>query len=223
MKKILMLAVAAVMATMSASAQYEPGKWSVDIKVGLGASWINNTEKLNLNGFELDKQVQPSVMFQAGTSYQLNKFLSLSAGLNFMMQGQAWKNLEVSNTKYQSNALELTYIQIPVMAHVYVFKGLSIDAGIQPGFLVNADMTCYIESKTAAGRKMTNYQRVDYMDDLKKFDLNVPLGISYEFNNHLVLGAQYNLGLSKVNKDEFSNKSMKNGAVLITLGYKIGL
>ena len=217
-----MLAVAAIMATMSASAQFEPGKWSIDINIGLGASWLNKSEEMILNGYELDKQVAPSALIGLGASYQVNQLLGLSAGVNWAVQGQGWDDLRLGDVKYNNNSLELTYVQIPVMAHVYFYKGWSVNAGIQPSFLVNADQTCNIKN-TSGERTVKTDTRIDYMDDMKKFDLSIPLGISYEFKGHFVLGAQYNLGLSTVNKKTLSNKDMKNGAILLTLGWRTSL
>lgn len=232
MKKIMMLAVAAVMATMSASAQYEPGKWSVDVQLGLGASWLNNAEKLvlqnvlvNSQSAIVDKQVAPSAFLGIGATYQVNKVLGLSAGVNYAIQGQGYENLKVPDmySKYSNNTLELTYVQIPILAHIYFYKGWSINAGLQPSFLVNADLTSFIERDYT--RKQTSNVRVDYMDDLQKFDLTIPLGISYEFKKHFVLGAQYNLGLLPVNKKGkvYEDHETKNGAFYLTFGYKVGI
>jgi len=232
MKKIMLLAVAALMATLSASAQHEPGKWSFDINIGLGASWLNNAEKavlqyvgMNSQNVILDKQSAPSAFLGLGVTYQANKIVGLSAGVNYAVQGQGYENLKVPDmyAKYSNNALELTYVQIPLMAHLYFYKGWSFNTGVQPGFLVNADMTSRVERDLT--RKQTDDIRVDYMDDLKKFDLTIPLGISYEFKGHFVLGAQYNLGLLPVNKkgNVYEDHETKNGAFYLTLGWKIGL
>lgn len=223
MKKIMLLAVATIMATMNASAQYEPGKWSIDVNTGLGASWLTNAEKYNLQGTSLDKQVAPNFKIGLGATYQIIERLGLSAGFYYSMQGQSWETLKLNDTKYENNTLELSYLQIPVMAHLYIVKGLSLNAGVQCGFLFNADLLCHIESKEN-GRDRTDDVRLDYMDDLEKFDLTIPLGISYEFNQHFVLGAQYNMGLTAVNKKgHVFGKEAKNGVFLLTFGYKHGL
>ena len=222
MKKVI-LVIAAIMATMTASAQHEPGKWSIDLNLNLGGSWLSNSQEYVLNGTSLDKQAAPAVGLGVGATYQVNDFLGLSAGVNYAMMGQAWENLKVGKVKYDNNSLELTYVQIPVMAHVYFYKGWAVNAGIQPGFLVNADLTCHIEDKSGS-HKVTDDRRIDAMDEMKKFDFTIPLGVSYEFKNHLVLGLQYNLGLTAVNeKNQLSSKDMKNGAILFNIAYKIGL
>jgi hypothetical protein len=59
---------------------------------------------------------------------------------------------------------------------------------------------------------------------MNSFDLSIPVGMSYEFNNNLVLDARYHIGLSDVNKDaDPGEKSVKNSVFLLTLGYKLKL
>ncbi len=52
----------------------------------------------------------------------------------------------------------------------------------------------------------------------KKFDLSIPVGLSYEISN-VVLDARYNWGLTKI----VSNSDSKNSVFQITLGYKFEL
>ncbi len=85
-------------------------------------------------------------------------------------------------------------------------------AGIQPGFLLS-----HKSKYTILGEKEENTST----DELKTFDLSIPLGLSYEFSD-FVIDARYNLGLTKVNKDnKLLDKDMKNSVIMLTLGYKI--
>ena len=54
---------------------------------------------------------------------------------------------------------------------------------------------------------------------ISKFDLSIPVGISYEYNN-IVLDARYNWGLIKVENygDPYYNRVFQ-----LTLGYKFEL
>ena len=53
---------------------------------------------------------------------------------------------------------------------------------------------------------------------------SIPIGVSYEFPNHIVVDARYNWGLTKINKEkDFGDKNMKNSVFLITCGYKFKL
>ena len=53
-------------------------------------------------------------------------------------------------------------------------------------------------------------------DNMKRIDVSVPVGISYEYRN-VLLDARYNLGLLKINKDEYS--TFKNKVFSFTVGY----
>ena len=219
-----MLAVAAIMTTLSASAQFEPEEWSLDLNVGLGASWMNNADKRVFDETTVNKQLMPSALINVGASYQVSKKLGLSASLSYCIQGQAWKKFTIDGVEYSNNTLELTYLQVPVMAHYYIYKGLAINAGVQVGFMMNADDTHHGESTTSKGRKQTDDIRVDYKKDLKTVDLTIPLGISYETSDHFVWALQYNLGLTDVDKKTVPfGKGLKNQAIYLTFGYKIGL
>ena len=56
------------------------------------------------------------------------------------------------------------------------------------------------------------------MDDVKGFDLAIPVGLSYQYQN-IVLDARYNWGVTKITDGADS----KNSVFQITLGYKFSL
>ena len=90
------------------------------------------------------------------------------------------------------------------------------------GFLTSADIKATInESGSSEGIKTKTEIDKSIKDDFNKFDLSIPVGISYEFNSHFVIDARYNIGITKVNKEsEPDVKDSRNGVVAITLGYK---
>ena len=51
-------------------------------------------------------------------------------------------------------------------------------------------------------------------------NLSIPLGLSYEFDD-FVIDARYNLGLTNVSDSE--GTKIKNGVIMLTVGYKIPL
>ena len=55
-------------------------------------------------------------------------------------------------------------------------------------------------------------------DGVKGFDLAIPVGVSYQYQN-IVLDARYNWGVTKV----FDDGDSKNSVFQITLGYKFSL
>ena len=100
---------------------------------------------------------------------------------------------------------------MPILANVYVTKGLAVKLGLQPGFNITSK---YNQKVTILGNV------VETTSDMKaqSVDFSIPVGLSYEFSN-VQLDARYNWGISKVLK----NKEDKNSVFQITLGYKFAL
>ena len=106
----------------------------------------------------------------------------VTAGLLFMMQGTKAKDNEV----LKDYSVTLTYLNVPIMANVYVLPGLALKAGVQPGFLLT--------SKAKASQNINGswQKREDTSKDgLNKVDFSIPMGISYEFSN-FIIDARYN-------------------------------
>ena len=99
-------------------------------------------------------------------------------------------------------------INIPILANVYVVKGLAVKVGIQPAFKVNEEMK--MNSELGSGSKE--------VDSAESFDFSIPVGLSYEFNN-VVLDARYNFGVTSV----ADGGDAKNSVFQFTLGYKFAL
>ena len=232
MKKLMMIA-AMMVATLSVSAQYEPGTWSIMPKIGINVASMTNAESLPITGAtNLDKQPLGGSLVGVEMEYQLTNMFSLSAGLHFSEQGQGWKDfkgtIDGQSMEIRDPKMDLEYFNIPILANIYLYKGLAIKAGVQFGFLTDANMKMTEESKVDLGdgtkRDMTIDTTLGMKDDCKTTDISIPIGISYEFKNHLILDARYNLGLNKINKESVQGeKDTKNSVFSLTIGYKIGL
>ena len=192
MKKLFLIA-SLMMLSVGAFAQYAPGTLSCQPKVGLNIANITDSEA----------DVRIGLVAGAEFEYQITDIFSLSAGALYSMQGCKDKESGVTNT------LQLDYINIPVLANVYVSKGLAVKLGLQPGFNVSSKV-----SAKSGGNSVS----LDASDGVKSFDLALPIGLSYQFNDFVIDG-RYNFGLSKV----FDGDSSKNSVFQITLGYKFAL
>jgi hypothetical protein len=208
MKKIMMIA-AMMVATISAKAQFEPGTFSLQPKAGFVLSSITGDGTKYKPGFTAGLEGQ----------YQINNWFGLSAGVHYAMAGYKYKDIDDAK-------VNAGYINIPVMAKFYVTKGLSLNAGVQLGFL------------TTAKEKYSN-GGIKYDTDIKelcnKTDFSIPLSIAYEFTNGLSFEARYNAGLTNFFKKDVINviedldgvrvrsEDNKNSAFMITVGYKFSL
>lgn len=194
MKKILFVA-ALMLSSVSTFAQHAVGSFNLQPKVGV--SIANLTEV---------KGSDPRVGLVAGVEgeYQASDIFSVSAGVLYSMQG-AKQEYSVLKQTFK-NTYKLDYINVPIMANVYVVKGLAVKLGVQPGFNVSNKI------------KVNNLDAVENPAKAQSVDVSIPVGLSYEYNN-FQLDARYNWGVSKA----FKLSDAKNSVFQITLGYKFDL
>ena len=234
MKKLFMIA-AMMVAAVSANAQFEPGTLSIQPKIGGNISWLSNTPNLPLGDvddreIELKKSPIVGALIGAEAEYQLTNMFSLAAGLNFAMQGSGWKDYDekIGDVKYEikDTKLNLYYINVPVVANVYLFKGFAVKAGGQVGFLVkaNRELSATVKDENNDWNMSTKYDE-SFTSECKKVDVAIPMGVSYQVPTiPIVIDARYNLGLTKVNKEsEEGYKDFKNNVIQLTVGYKFAL
>jgi len=233
MKKILMIA-AMMVATMTASAQYEQGTFSLQPKIGATASQLSNLPDLDLSdpnfpgiNQTLEKTPTGGAMVGVEAEYQALKWLGISAGVHFSEQGSGWKDQKIKvdgkDAKIKDTKVNTTNILVPVTANFYIVKGLAFRTGVQFGFLTRAELKTTVEGKEDDTKLRSTYEQ-KCTDEFKKFDISIPIGISYEFNNHIVLDMRWNQGISKVNKEsEKGQKDSRNQVLLLSVGYKFKL
>lgn len=189
-----------MLSSVSTFAQHAVGSFNLQPKVGVS---IANLTEL--------KDTDPCVGVVAGVEgeYQASDIISVSAGVLYSMQGYKYEyNSGIQNYKSTN---KLDYINVPIMANVYVTKGLAVKLGVQPGFKVSGSKNS--ELNTIFGSFGGTHDV-----KAKSVDFSIPVGLSYEYNN-FQLDARYNWGLTKA----FENGKAKNSVFQITLGYKFDL
>jgi hypothetical protein len=111
-------------------------------------------------------------------------------------------NILKNDDYFEIMADKVDYINIPVLANFYVAKGFAIKIGLQPGFVINA--------KGDDG---------DFKNQCNKFNLALPVGLSYEFKNGITLDLRGAAAITKLNKSGNKVKWYNDGGML-TIGYK---
>ena len=187
-----------VLSSVGAFAQYNAGDITIQPKVGLSIADMTDLD---------DSKTRAGVVAGAELEYHVSPMFGLSAGLLYSMQGTKG-DAEVEGVK-ASATIKNDYLNIPILANVYVAPGLALKAGLQPGFKVSSKVTA-----KAGGVSVS--ENLD--DTFKSFDLSVPVGISYEYMN-VCLDARYNIGVTKV----MDGTDSKNSVFQVTLGYKFAL
>ena len=135
-----------------------------------------------------DHKMVPSFIGGFELEYGLTEQLGLAAGVHGSIQG------------VKANDTELTV------------KGLAFKTGAQLGFLMG-------KKAKIDGQKIDidNLESLTGLSsDFRKFDLAIPMGVSYEVAR-FVFDVRYNIGLISIFKD---GDSCRNGTLQITAGYK---
>ena len=195
-----MMIAAMMVATLSANAQgVEVGQFYLKPMVGATMAKVTGG----------DMKMKVGLVGGAEVGVKVAEPFDVTAGVLFMMQGGKGKDTEFT----KNSSTTMTYLNVPIMANIYVLPGLALKAGVQPGFL----LTNKAKWSDNESGKWVDYDTTS-KDGLNKFDLSIPMGISYEFSN-FIIDARYNLGLTKVAKDPAP--SSQNSVIMLTLGYKI--
>ena len=219
---MILMAVAAMMATMSASAQarFETGTFTLQPRIGGTGSLFTNAPDMSNGGKTIDATPAGGSFTGLDLEYYLSSRIGLTAGISWSEAGTGWEDYDYTvngvTMKVKESSLKTNYFNVPLTVNWYVLKGVALKTGVQFGFLTRA-----------TEHSLTEYTEggVDYSltadADFKKFDVSIPVGLSYEFRFPIVIDLRFNVGLTKVNKDNtFSGDDFRNLQSALTIGYK---
>ncbi len=144
----------------------------------------------------------------------LTERLAIVSGLQYARKGHK-SEIPQPNGSVASASNELHYLNLPIVADFRLWKGLSLQGGIEAGSLLGA----YTK---AAGEKVDNKSL--YED----FDFGLAAGFEYRFNEAFFIGARHILGVSSIQQIEFTDVngtglgkgSSRNQATQISAGYR---
>ena len=194
MKKLLTIIATAFIA-LSVSAQSEAGSFTLQPNVGFTYTTATGDLGDGRDGaFALTAGVEGM--------YMVNDKFGAALGVN----------LTGYNTSVETRKDDVIYsnyyFNFPVTANYYVAPGLAVKAGIALNLLATAKIDDYDEYDFG-------FKSVKVKDMYKSTFFTVPVGVSYEFNS-FVFDARYNIGISKVAKDDDGSFN----AFSFTVGYK---
>ena len=234
MKKTLLSLFAISLSSAAMAQQPEVGKFSIIPRIGVSIANLNDDILVYDNlDCTLSSRYRTGFMGGADIEYQALPNLSVSLGAYYMQQGCNYKNSFVSNsatkgtgTGYSDLSTQLHYLQVPLMANIYIAPGVAIKAGLQMGFAMSSKMelttTDYTENKegeiTPSTPKEESY---NLNSTMKKVNFSIPVGFSYEFAN-VVLDARYNIGLTPI-QQVLDYKGPKNKVFTVSVGYRFTL
>ena len=219
-----------VLTLFGAQAQPKWGTWSVVPHVGV--SFANLTKDAINVPYNGTSHSQTRIGFSGGADvyYQLTDKLALSGGVAYTQAGCNFKDIPAdlsarSGTVFHDSYYNFGYVDVPLLAHVYVSKGLSFSVGCQPSFLTKATAHAEMQDYETDGKGGIKYDKNvvskgDAKSLFKKTAFAIPVGVSYEYEN-VMLTARYNIGLTKVYDHEIGDS--KNKIITVSVGYKFNL
>ena len=241
MKRIAILSAAIVLSSMIATAQNKVGEFSIKPLAGINVSDISVDD-------EADYNVKVGFTGGVETEYGVTPWLGVSLGAMYSQQGSKIKaslsalgvneeGRQVASLLSMKGKLKADYINMPLLANFYVWKGLSIKTGVQVGFLVNdkmnvdaamarvtvpdTDKITYVDLSKPSTDNFYSWFSVEESDICKSVVFGIPVGLSYEYKN-ITLDARYYFGLTRMDDDE-EDPAARNRCLSITLGYKFKL
>ena len=235
MKKILIFLAVTVLSAMAATAQNKVGEFSLKPMIGINVSDLSSDEEVNYKakvgfteGMEAEYGVTPWLGVSLGAIYsqQGAKYNATLEELGINENGQ-----EVLVKLSMTGKLKADYINMPLLANFYVWKGLAVKTGLQVGFLVNDKMNALVEMAavtkpvfdvlTPLSENVFTSYSFEESDICKSVVFGIPVGLSYEYKN-ITLDARYYFGLTRMDDAE-DDAPARNRCLSITLGYKFKL
>lgn len=188
MKKVI-LAIAMVACSATSFAQHEVGSINIQPKVGFNATTYDKLEDY------LDRDFKAGFSAGVEAEYRMSNTFALSAGAFYSQKGVKVKGKD--EFKDIKMTCEVDYIDVPILANFYVWKGLALKIGLQPAFKVR--------DNTKMDTPQGAYDRSSFDHAYKSFDLCLPIGVSYDFGR-LSVELRSSPGLLKaVDKKDYTN------------------
>lgn len=155
---------------------------------------------VNLSGFHTENGTSSDLIgvnLGGLARMELNKTFGLQSELNFNSKGGIYM---LSMTPFNPS-IKLKYLNLPVIIQIHITKKFNFEFGPELGFLVDK-------------KAELNGESFD-IEDVSSFDFNLNAGLSYEFDNGILIQSRYGYGLSKL----FNESDFKNSCLSLSLGY----
>lgn len=206
MKKKFLSMVVLMSTSLCTFAQNGVGDWSFMPKAGLNLATMTNDD---------DAKIRPALTIGGEFGYVASPKVALSFGAMYSQQGCK------GNVQGIDATIKMDYINVPIIAACRVTNNLSVKVGLQPGFLINDKVKVSANGASAEVGLKESYEAAGMDVTIHKFDLSIPIGISYDFSN-VQLDLRYNAGLTNILSIP-GGEGTKNSVFQFTIGYKFGL
>jgi hypothetical protein len=133
--------------------------------------------------------------------YSISEKFSIQAELLFNQKAGTFTVRDNSNIVLGNVESKLGYIDIPILAKIYIGNKFSFEVGPQIGFNIS---------------EKTEFNGEEIESEVKTLDTALVGGFGYHFDQGLFIQARYGYGLSEI----FENERYKNSVISLSLGYK---
>jgi len=195
MKKSMILTVMGLSLLVSSCAICNYG-----VRGGANFATIGGDDTDNLDS-------RTGIFLGAYTECKVFDTFSIQPELLYSQQGAKYTESEGFDGSFK-----FTYLNLPVMAKLYVSDGLFVEAGPQIGYLLSAKDD--YESPGLSGED-------DIKEEVKDIDFAGNLGLGYQFDSGLNLGARYSFGIANIqdfaDTSDFSNT---NNVFSLAVGFR---
>lgn len=166
----------------------------------------------------ISREMRPGFYAGLYATLPLGPGFAIEPGLTYSEKGTVLRGtvpvpaLDFLNTQLTGTA-RLAYLDVPVLAKVFITPGFYVYAGPQASFLVSG------RARVEAGALgFTAYkQDFDVANQLRKVDFAAVGGLGYQFGNGLGLSAGYDYGLTSI--DAANRFDAQNRVVKVGLNY----
>ncbi|MFD2697225.1 porin family protein [Mesonia sediminis] len=203
MKKLVLTAIVAAAGIFGAQAQANSDLVKLGVKGGVNLATVT--------GDDFDSP-DSRTSFNAGFVAEVPFSERFSVQGEVLYSGQGFDAVRVDQDNFLDNdeniEVQLDYIQIPLLAKIYLVEGLSVSAGPQIGFLVNDEIDYKPNSDSGD---------IDIDGALEPEDIDISLaaGLEYAFDNGFFISGRYNYGFSEIIKDV----DVHNSVLQFGIGY----
>lgn len=186
MKKVILSSLLGLFAFMGANAQADSDLVQIGVKGGVNFSTVA--------GDDFDSP-DSRTSFNAGVVAEVPFSDRFSIQPEVLYSGQGFDVQEIDQDNFadtdENIEYQLDYIQVPVLAKIYLIKGLNVQAGPQIGFKINEEID-YQPNDDAGDLDL---------DETEDIDISLAAGVEYKFDGGFFVQGRYNYGFTELIKD----------------------
>lgn len=198
MKKLICLVVIAFLGFSNSNAQEF---------IKFGAKGGVNFTNITTDGFD-DENSRTGFHLGLLVEIPFSDRISIQPEVLYSTQGVNDASFTESGSLITSD-FELDYIQVPVMAKLYLIQGLAVEVGPSFNFLVKEEA----ELTSSAGSLLID------SDIAESFEFGGAVGLSYNFRGGFFTSARYTQGFSDIFENANIEDDARNNGIQLGIGY----